>query len=68
MEGCLTSETVRRLHNLPSSVRHVVMVTTVPVIFPNLPLSEFVLRSLNQLQIVKDAMQKTGLAKGLFDA
>lgn len=66
--GLPNLESMHRLRNLPSSVRHVVVVTTVPVIFPNLPLSEFVLKSLNNLEFIKGAMQKTGLAKGLFDS
>eukprot|EP00884_Botryococcus_braunii_P001168 jgi/Botrbrau1/11051/Bobra.92_2s0022.1 len=61
-------EMFQRLHGLPACVKHAVLVTTVPVIFPSLPLSEFVMRSLDQLPLLKGAMQKTGLAKGLFDS
>ncbi len=60
--------TSHRLYVLPDSLRHAVLVTTVPVIFPSLPLSEKVMHALDSLPLVKGAMQKTGLAEKIYDS
>ena len=52
-------ELFRRLDALPPSVRHVVLVLTVPLVFPELPAQEAVWRALDNAG-VKAAMQKTG--------
>ena len=49
----------RRLGALPPTVRHVVLVLTVPLVFPELPAQEAVWRALDNAG-VKAAMQKTG--------
>lgn len=52
-------ELFRRLGVLPPTVRHVVLVLTVPLVFPELPAQEAVWRALDNAG-VKAAMQKTG--------
>ena len=48
-------------------MKHIVVCTTVPVVFPKLPLSEATLSVLEDLPFVKGALQKTGLAAGIVD-
>eukprot|EP00891_Asterochloris_glomerata_P005631 jgi/Astpho2/5631/Aster-x0692 len=57
----------RRLGALPPTVRHVVLVLTVPLVFPELPAQEAVWRALDNAG-VKAAMQKTGLGDKVSDA
>ena len=56
-----------RLAQLPVSVRHLVIVFTVPVTFPKLPLSEAVLATIERMPILKGAMIKTGVGAGIMD-
>lgn len=56
-----------RLAALPPTVKHLVVVPTVPVVFPKLPLSEAILQTMDQSQLIKGALQKTGLAAGILD-
>jgi hypothetical protein len=56
-----------RLDALPPSVRHVVVIPTVPVVFPKLPLSEQALSAIESSGLLKGALQKTGLAAGILD-
>ena len=41
--------------------------TTVPVVFPKLPLSELAMTAIEDLPFLKGALQKTGLAAGIID-
>lgn len=52
---------------MPLTVKHLIAVTTVPVIFPKLPASEQVFAMIDSLPVVKGAMQKTGVGKGILD-
>ncbi|CAK0753536.1 hypothetical protein CVIRNUC_002228 [Coccomyxa viridis] len=52
---------------LPPSVKHLVVCTTVPVVFPKLPLSELAMTAIEDLPFLKGALQKTGLAAGIID-
>ncbi|KAK9863128.1 hypothetical protein WJX84_002391 [Apatococcus fuscideae] len=56
-----------RLGQMPLTVKHLITVTTVPVIFPKLPASEQVFAVIDSLPVVKGAMQKTGVGKGILD-
>ena len=56
-----------RLAALPPSVKHIVVVPTVPVVFPKLPLSEGILQTIDGSRLIKRALQKTGLASHILD-
>ncbi len=56
-----------RIAALPPSVKHLVVCTTVPVVFPKLPLSELAMTAIEDLPFLKGALQKTGLAAGIID-
>ena len=57
----------RRLAALPPGIRHIVLVPTVPVVFPKLPLSEGILQTIDGSRLIKGALQKTGLASHILD-
>ena len=48
-------------------MRHLVVIPTVPVVFPKLPFSESALSTINSSGLVKGMLQKTGLADGIMD-
>ena len=56
-----------RLAQLPASVKHLVIVFTVPVTFPKLPLSETVLSTIEGMPLLKGAIIKTGVGAGIMD-
>ncbi|KAK9808440.1 hypothetical protein WJX73_006046 [Symbiochloris irregularis] len=56
-----------RLEQLPTSTKHCVVVHTVPLVFPGLPLSEKVMSAIEHMPIVKGAMTKTGVGAGIID-
>ena len=56
-----------RLAQLPTSVKHLVIVFTVPVTFPKLPLSETVLSTIEGMPLLKGAIIKTGVGAGIMD-
>lgn len=64
-EGCALPDC--RIDALPQTIKHLVVVSTVPVVFPKLPLSEATFKALDALPFVKGALQKTGLAAGIVD-
>ncbi|KAL6748880.1 hypothetical protein V8C86DRAFT_1099175 [Haematococcus lacustris] len=58
------------LRRLPSSVQHLVVVATVPVVYPKLPVVESAakyLSDVSQSAALTAMMQKTGLAAGLLN-
>lgn len=56
-----------RLAALPSSVQHLVVLLTVPIVFAKLPLSEGTLAAIDSLPSVRNALAKTGLGTALVD-
>ncbi|GFH18764.1 uncharacterized protein HaLaN_15620, partial [Haematococcus lacustris] len=59
-----------QLRRLPSSVQHLVVVATVPVVYPKLPVVESAakyLSDVSQAAALTAMMQKTGLAAGLLN-
>ena len=52
---------------LPDTVRHLVIVLTVPIVFAKLPLSEGTLAAIDTLPGVRNALAKTGLGTALID-
>ena len=59
--------TCGRLAALPSSVQHLVVLLTVPIVFAKLPLSEGTLAAIDSLPSVRNALAKTGLGTALVD-
>lgn len=56
-----------RCEALPATVKHLVIVLTVPIIFPKLPLSQEILTKIENIKFLKSAMAKTGVGKGILD-
>ncbi len=56
-----------RIGALPQSVKHIVVNTTVPVVFPKLPLSETTFTAVDSVPFLKGALQKTGIGAGIVD-
>lgn len=56
-----------RINALPQSIKHIVVVTTVPVVFPKLPLSEATFTAVDNMPFLKGALQKTGIGAGIVD-
>ena len=56
-----------RMAALPETVRHLVLVLTVPIVFAKLPLSEQTLAAIDSLPAVRNALAKTGLGSALVD-
>lgn len=56
-----------RIGALPQSIKHIVVVTTVPIVFPKLPLSEGTMMTIQSFPLIKGALQKTGLGAGIID-
>ncbi|KAK9838336.1 hypothetical protein WJX81_005496 [Elliptochloris bilobata] len=57
----------QRMAALPDTVRHLVLVLTVPIVFAKLPLSEGTLKAIDSLPAVRNALAKTGLGTALVD-
>jgi len=55
-----------RCAQLPSSVNHLV-VFTVPLVYPCLPLSQAILSAVEGMPLLKGAMTKTGVGAGIID-
>ncbi|BDA46401.1 Uncharacterized protein YGR266W [Coccomyxa sp. Obi] len=60
-------ELFKRIGALPQSIKHIVVVTTVPIVFPKLPLSEATFTALDNVPFLKGALQKTGIGAGIVD-
>ena len=56
-----------RLNALPEEKRHLVAVFTVPLVWPELPLSETILGTLDKMSLLKGVMAKTGVGAGIMD-
>ena len=56
-----------RIAALPQSIKHIVVITTVPIVFPKLPLSEVAMSTIDKTPLVKGALQKTGIGAGIVD-
>ena len=56
-----------RCAQLPSSVNHLVVVFTVPLVYPALPLSQTILGAVEGMPLLKGAMTKTGVGAGIID-
>ena len=52
---------------LPPTVNHLVVVFTVPLVYPKLPLSQTVLTAVEGMPLLKGAMTKTGVGAGIID-
>lgn len=58
---------VCRCARLPPTVNHLVVVFTVPLVYPKLPLSQTVLTAVEGMPLLKGAMTKTGVGAGIID-
>ena len=56
-----------RIDALPRSIKHIVVITTVPIVFPKLPLSEVTMTTIDKVPLIKGALQKTGIGAGIVD-
>lgn len=52
---------------MPATVNHLVVVLTVPIVYPKLPLSQTVLTAVEGMPFLKGAMTKTGVGAGIID-
>ncbi|KAK9817992.1 hypothetical protein WJX72_005420 [[Myrmecia] bisecta] len=67
MSPAAYQELFQRILNFPNSVKHLVIVTTVPLLYPKLPLAEGVLATIDAVPLLKKGMQKTGVGASILD-
>jgi hypothetical protein len=48
-------------------VKHLIVVFTVPIVYPCLPLSQTILTAVEGMPLLKGAMTKTGVGAGIID-
>lgn len=69
--GCYSQQasppSLSRCAELPATVNHLVVVLTVPIVYPKLPLSQTVLTAVEGMPFLKGAMTKTGVGAGIID-
>ena len=56
-----------RAEMLPLETKHLVVVMTVPLVWPKLPFSEGVLSAVDKASLLKKTMSKTGVGAGVVD-
>jgi hypothetical protein len=56
----------RRIDALPRTIKHIVVITTVPVVFPKLPLSEVTMTLVDKLPLLKGESPRSYAKNPLF--